>query len=60
MIVTIALWAALAWCFVAARTVLGRDHIHLCAREFGTYLLFIDLAFAAAFVWHDRLKPRDA
>ena len=58
LVITVALWASLAWCFVAARTLLGRDHIHLCAREFGTYLLFIDLAFAVAIVWQDQLKPR--
>ena len=57
-VVSVALWASLAWCFVAARTLLGRDHIHLYAREFGTYLLFIDLAFAVAIVWHDQLKQR--
>lgn len=58
LVVSVALWASLAWCFVAARTLLGCDHIHLCAREFGLYLLCIDLAFMAAIVWHDRIKLR--
>lgn len=57
-VVSIALWASLAWCFVAARTVLGCDHIHLSAREFGNYLLFVDLAFAVALVWYECLCPR--
>lgn len=56
-VLSIALWASLAWCFVAARTVLGCDHIHLSAREFGVYLLFVDLAFAVALIWYERLWP---
>ena len=59
VVITVALWASLAWCFIAARTLLGCDHIHLCAREFGVYLLFIDLGFAAAIAWHDRIKPHN-
>lgn len=58
IVASVALWALLAWCFVAARTLLGCDHIHLCAREFGGYLLFVNLAFATAFVWHECLYPR--
>ncbi len=58
LVLSFALWASLAWCFVVARTLLGHDHLHLCAREFGIYLLLIDVAFAAAIVWHDHLKPR--
>ena len=57
MIISVALWASIAWCFVAIRTIVGHDHMHLSSREFGTYLLFIDLAFAAAIVWHDLVKP---
>ena len=60
LIVTVALWASLAWCFVAARTIAGHDHMHLSSREFGAFLFVIDLAFAAAIVWQDRLKRRDA
>lgn len=58
-VVSVALWASLAWCFVAACTVLGCDHIHLCARGFGIYLLLIDFAFGGALMWHDHLNPRD-
>lgn len=56
-IVSLALWASLVWCYIAARTLLGCSHIQLCAREFGSYLLLIDLAFAIALVWYERLCP---
>ncbi len=59
LVVSVALWASLGLCFVAARTLIGCDHIHLCAREFGFYLLCIDLTFIAAIVWHDRNKLRN-
>ena len=55
LVVSIALWASMAWCFVALRTLAGHDHIHLSAKDFGAYLLVIDFAFAAALAWHDRL-----
>ncbi len=58
MVVSIALWASLAWCFVAARTLLGCDHIHPSARELGLYLLLVDLAFATALVWYECLCPQ--
>ena len=57
-VVSVALWASIAWCLVALRTVTGHDHLHLSARDFGIYLLLIDLAFVTAIAWHDRLKPR--
>ena len=57
-VVSIALWELLAWCFVAARTVLHCDHIHLSAREFGGYMLLVDLTFATALVWYECLHPR--
>ena len=59
MVVSVALWASLAWCFVAARALLGCDHMHLSARDFGTCLLLIDISFGVAIIWHDRIKPRN-
>ena len=55
LVVSIALLASMAWCFVALRTLTGHDHIHLCARDFGAYLVVIDLAFVAALAWHNHL-----
>ncbi len=56
-VVSLALWSSIAWCIVALRVMAGHNHFHLSARDFGAYLLWIDLAFAVALAWYNRLKP---
>lgn len=58
-VVSLALWSSIAWCIVALRVMAGHNHFHLSARDFGAYLLWIDLALAAALAWYSRLEPRD-
>lgn len=58
-VVSIALWASLAWCFCVICTATGHGRIHLSAQDLGVFLVCIDAAFAAAIVWHDRIKPRN-
>ena len=60
LVVSVALWASIAWLFVAVRTLTGHDHIHLEAQDFGVLLLAIDGAFAAAILWHDHNERRGA
>ncbi|RYB01792.1 hypothetical protein [Lichenibacterium ramalinae] len=57
-VASVALWAAIAWCFIAVRTLTGHDHIHLDTYDFGIFLLAIDGAFVAAILWHDDNERR--
>lgn len=58
-VVSLALWSSVVWCIIALRVMAGHNHYNLSARDFGAYLLWIDLAFAAALAWYYRLEPRD-
>lgn len=58
-VVSIALWASLAWCFFVICTATGRGRIHLSAHDLGIFLIYIDAAFAAAIIWHDWIKSRN-
>ena len=59
-VVSVALWASIAWCFVALLTMAGHNHFQLNSRHFGAYLLGIDAAFGVALVWYTRMTPRDS
>ena len=54
-LLSVALWASVIWCLVAARTIIGCNHLHSCAHDLGFYLLWIDLAFLSATLWFDNL-----
>ena len=58
MVVSVALWASIAWLFVGVRTLTGHDHIHLEAQHFGFFLLAIAGTFAGAIFWHDHNERR--
>ena len=58
-VLSVLLWATIAWCLLALRVVTGHDHLHLSSHDFGASLLGLDLGFALVALWLDR-RTRDA